>query len=230
MELTTSAEERAGRLLERMRETPMRRGALSRRARQLMRDIAKAIAGEGVPPVLAQRVAFQFAFKFNRRDLYDQPEWRAIGAIVRREIACLRELVGMSDKRIVAALPKLSAAQITEFLEELTRADRQIARTILHAAVNSSDPLATGRRYLVEYRLVARKLQDIDPTMARTVAAATFSASMPLRKALEHLDRFSSLMRRYRDKPELARRLARAGFRAKSDVGNIAHASGSEKR
>jgi hypothetical protein len=226
MELTTSAEERALRLLERMRETPMRRGALSKRARQLTRDISRAIAVEGVPALLAQRIAFQFAFKFHRRDLCDEPEWRAIGRIARREIACLKEMVGMSEQRIVAALPKLSATQIIEFLDELNRADRQIARTILHAAVNTSDPLATGRRYLVEYRLVARRLQEIDPTMARTVAAATFSASTPLSKALEHLDRFSSLMTRYQDRPQLARRIARAGFRAKSDVGDIASRDG----
>jgi hypothetical protein len=128
----------------------------------------------------------------------------------------------MSVQRIVAALPKLSAAQIVEFLDELTKTDRRIARTILHAAVNTSDPLATGRRYLAEYRLVARKLHALDPTMARTVAAATFSAGAPLNKAMEHLQRFSSLLKKYQHDPQMARRLARAAFRARPTTKEIA--------
>jgi hypothetical protein len=230
MELTTSADERARYLLERMRETPMRRGALSARARQLARDITRSVAVDGVPAVLAQRIGFQCAFKFHRRDLYDEPEWRAMGEIVRSEVSCLKETVGMSEQRIVAALPKLSAAQIVAFLEELTSTDWRIAKTILHAAVNTSDPLAAGRRYLAEYRLVVRKLQAIDPSMARTVAAATFSAGAPLDKALEHLERFSSLMTKYQDRPRLARRFARAGFRMKSDQDESVEPGGAEKR
>src|SRR5439155_25081077 len=116
----------------------------------------------------------------------------------------------------------LSAVQVIDFLEELTKTDRRIARTILHAAVNTSDPLATGRRYLAEYRLVARKLYAIDPTMARTVAAATFSAGAPLSKAMEHLQRFSSLLKKYQDDPQMARRLARAAFRARPSAKEIA--------
>jgi uncharacterized protein YoaH (UPF0181 family) len=215
MELTTSAEERAHRLLERMRETPMRRGALSLRAQQLKREIARAIMSQGVSSGLARRVALQLAFKFRRRDLQDEAEWRAVGQILRKEVARLRDRVGLSNQRIVAVLPKLSANQVADFLDELTKADRTIARTILHAAVNTSDPLVAGRRYLAEYRLVARKLRDIDPTMARTVAAATFSAGAPLSKAMEYLKRFASLMATYRDQPRMARRLARAGFRAR---------------
>jgi hypothetical protein len=51
--------------------------------------------------------------------------------------------------------------------------------------------------------------------MARTVAAASFSAAAPLPKAMEHITRFSSLLAKYQDTPHLARRFARAGFRAK---------------
>jgi hypothetical protein len=192
MEHTTSPEERARSLLDRMRETPMRRGGLSRRARQTKRDLARVIASQAVPSLLAQRIASQLALKFARRELHDEATWRAVGHVLRHEITCLREQVGMSMQRIVAALPKLSATQIVEFLDELTKTDRRIARTILHAALTTSDPLASGRRYLAEYRLVARTLRAIDPTMARTVAAATFSASTPLNKAMEHLHTFSS--------------------------------------
>jgi hypothetical protein len=215
MKVARSAEERASWLLDQMRETPMRRGALARGAAQLKREIGRIIATQGVPATLAQRVAFQLVFKFPRRDLYGEPEWRAIGDILRREIAYLRHELSMSEPRIATALPKLSGAQVGEFLDELVRTDRKIARTILHAALSTSEPIATGRRYLAEYRLVARELRSLDPTMARTVAAASFSAGMPLSKAMEHLERFSALLKKYQDRPQLARRLARAGFRVK---------------
>ena len=174
MKVARSAEERASWLLDQMRETPMRRGALARGAAQLKREIGRIIATQGVPATLAQRVAFQLVFKFPRRDLYGEPEWRAIGDILRREIAYLRHELSMSEPRIATALPKLSGAQVGEFLDELVRTDRKIARTILHAALSTSEPIATGRRYLAEYRLVARELRSLDPTMARTVAAASF--------------------------------------------------------
>jgi hypothetical protein len=222
MEFTKTAEECARSLLERMRETPMRRGGLTRRARQLKLELSRTIGAQGVPPVLATRVASQLALKFSRRDLHDDATCRAVGQLLRREALCLHEHVGMSAQRIAAALPKLSAAQIIEFLDELTKIDRRIARTILHAAVNTSDPLSTGRRYLAEYRLVVRKLRAIDPTMARTVAAATFSAGAPLSKAMEHLQRFSSLLTKYQDDPRMARRLARAGFRVRPAAREIA--------
>jgi hypothetical protein len=218
----TSAEERAHSLLERMRETPMRRGGLSKRARQTRLDLSRVIAAQGVPSVLAQRVASQLALKVPRRELHDEATWRALGVVLRGEIVQLQERVGMSAQRVAATLPKLSAAQVIDFLEELTKTDRRIARTILHAAVNTSDPLATGRRYLAEYRLVARQLRAIDPTMARTVAAATFSAGAPLSKAMEHLQRFSSLLKKYGDDPQMARRLARAAFRARPSAKEIA--------
>src|SRR5262245_23289427 len=103
--LPKNADQRARGLLERMRQTPMRRGALSADARKLKRDLGSAFTAIGVPPLLAQRVAFQFAFKFHRRDLGGATEWRAIGELLRREVATLRGDVGMSDQRIAAALP-----------------------------------------------------------------------------------------------------------------------------
>jgi hypothetical protein len=215
MMLTTTAEERAQTLLDEMRQTPMRRGALSEQAWQIRSDIAEVLLAQRVPGTLARRIAFQLAFKFDARKLHDPDVWRALGHILRREVFCLRRRAGMRDQRIAVALPKLSAAQLVEFLDELTKADRRIARTILHAAVNAADPLNAGRRYLAEYRLVARRLQAIDPAMARTIAAATFAAGVPLSKAMEHLERFSSLMTQYQERPEMARMIARACYRAK---------------
>jgi hypothetical protein len=222
MEITTSARERALHLLERMRETPMRRGALAGRAGEIKKAIARTIAGEGVPSALAARVGLQLAFKFHRRELYDEDVWRAIGGELREDIGRLQQHAAISMPRIIAALPKLSAEQVIDFLDELTHADPRIARTILHAAVNTSDPLAAGRRYLAEYRLVARRLGAIDPRMARTVAAATFSAGAPLSKAMEHLQRFSSLLKQHENDPRMARRLARAAFRARPPARELA--------
>ena len=215
MMLATTPEERAQALLDEMRQTPMRRGALSEQAWQIRSDIAEALLEQHVPGMLARRIAFQLAFKFDARQLHNRDVWRSLGQILRREMFCLRRRAGMRDQRIATVLPKLSAAQIVEFLDELTKADRRIARTILHAAVNAADPLTAGRRYLAEYRLVARKLQGIDPAMARTIAAATFAAGVPLSKAMEHLERFSSLMTKYQETPEMARMIARACYRAK---------------
>jgi hypothetical protein len=155
------------------------------------------------------------AFKCHVHELQDEALWQAIGTLLREEVACLRDRVGMADRKIVRALPKLSAAQIEEFLGELMKADRRIARTILNAAVDAAEPLATGRRYLTEYRLVARRLQALDPSMARTLANATFTAAIPLSKAIEFLERFSSAMTKHQETPEIARMIARACFRAK---------------
>jgi len=194
MENRNAADERASSLLERMRETPMRRGALPAQANRLKRDIARAIAGEGVPAALADRVAFQCVLKFPRRELYDAPEWRAVGRALRAEAERLKR-AGMKMPRIVTALPKLSASQIVGFLDELTKTDSRIARTILHAALSTSEPLTIGRRYLADYRLIVRKLRAIEPAMARTLAAASFTAGAPLHKAMELLKLRASVVR-----------------------------------
>jgi len=215
MKLTTTAEERAQALLDEMRQAPMRRGALSEHAWQIRSEIAETLVAERVPGPLARRIAFQLASKFDGRALQDRETWRALALILKREVAALKRRAGMRDQRITAVLPKLSARQVLEFLDELTKADRRIARTILHAAVNASDPLSAGRRYLFEYRLVVQQLKAIDPSMARTVAAATFAANVPLDKAMEHMQRFTSLVTKHQERPEMARMIARACYRVK---------------
>jgi len=187
MDRTRSAEQRAQQLLERMRETPMRRGALPSQACQLKQEIVAGICTEDVPPTLAERVALQCVLKFPRHELYDELEWRAAGQLLRHEITLLQQRAGMRMPRIITALPKLSAAQIVDFLDELTKTDARIARTILHAALNASQPLVIGRRYLADYRLVARKLRAFEPAAARAIAATSFTAGAPLHKAMEHV-------------------------------------------
>jgi hypothetical protein len=205
---------RARALLSTMRDTPMKRGALSKRARKVRADVAQTLSGDGIPALLAQRIAFQLVVKIDLDELRDERVWHALAAAISAEIDALKDRVGLAERQIVAVLPKLSAAQIEEFLDELTRADRRIARTVLDAAIDAADPIMTGRRYLAEYRLVARQLGAIEPTIARTLANATFTAGMPLGKAMEHLQKFLTSIAKQKDHPDVARLLARAGFRA----------------
>ncbi len=192
----------------------MRRGALSRRKQKRRSDIAAALEAQGLPAALASRMAFQFVFKFADDELGDLAVWRAAGQILRHEVARLCHHVGLADRQIVCVLPKLSARQVEDFLDELRAADRRIARTIFDAAIEAADPIATGRRYLAEYRAVADELHAIDPRVARTLANACFTATAPRRKAMEHFKQFALLLRQFDDNAELARKLAKAAFRA----------------
>ena len=201
----------------------MRRGALPRKKRKRRDDIAAAIEAQGLPAALASRVAFQFVFKFRDDELGDHAVWRAVGQILRQEMARLSHHVGLAQRQIVCVLPKLSAREIEDFLDELRAADRRIARTIFDAAIEAAHPIATGRRYLAEYRDVAEKLQAIDPTVARTLANACFTASAPRRKAMEHFKRFAALLKQFDYDAELARRLAKAAFRSADPIKTAEH-------
>jgi len=192
----------------------MKRGALSKCARHVRANLARSLAADGVPELLAQRIAFQLVVKADLDELRDEDVRRALAAALCGEIDALKARVGLAERQIVTVLPKLSAQQIEEFLDELTRADRRIARTVLDAAIDAADPIVTGRRYLAEYRLVATQLHAIEPNIARTLANATFTAGMPLGKAMELLQKFLTSIAKQKDHPDVARLLARAGFRA----------------
>jgi hypothetical protein len=180
-------------LLEGVRRTPMRRGAISSTQGRLKQEIAAAIASQGVAAALSERIALQLVFKFDAVELADCTVWSAIGRILREEVGRLRERAGLAERQIAEVLPKLSARDAETFLDELRAADRRIARTIFNAALQSADPLATGRRYLAEYQGVAEQLQAVDPRVARTLANASFTASTPRRKAMEHFNDIAAL-------------------------------------
>jgi hypothetical protein len=171
----------------------MRRGAISSAQGRLKQAIAAAIAEQGVAAALSERIALQLVFKFDAADLADRTVWSAIGRILRDEGAWLRERVGLAERQIAEVLPKLSAPDAETFLDELRAADRRIARTIFNAALQSADPLVTGRRYLSEYQGVAAQLQAVGPSVARTLANASFTASAPRRKAMEHFNDIAAL-------------------------------------
>ena len=208
-----SAAQKAGALLDQLRRTAMRRGAISEQQKVLKAEIAGAIEAQGNPAALAHRIAFQLVFKCDVAELGDHAVWDAIGRLLRREMSRLKTRLGLADRQIVEVLPKLSASQVEDFLEELRTTDRRIARTILNAALEAAEPLSAGRRYLVEYCDVAKQLRAIDPSVARTLANATFTARAPRRKALEHFKQFADLTMRFQDDLRFARMLAKATFR-----------------
>jgi hypothetical protein len=189
----SEAARKAQRLLDRLRQTAMRRGAISRQRRRLKREIAAAIRAQGIAAAISDRIAFQLVFKFDASELADRTVWAAIGQILSREVTRLRVRVGLADRQIAEVLPKLSASGVEEFFEELRSTDRRIARTILNAALQAARPLVTGRRYLTQYRGVAEQLQRIDPAVARTLANASFTASAPRRKAMEHFKQIAEV-------------------------------------
>jgi hypothetical protein len=196
----------------------MRRGALPRKKRKRRADIAAALEAQGLPETLASRMAFQFVFKFAEDELGDHAVWRAAGQILRQEAARLSHHVGLAERQIICVLPKLSARQVEDFLDELRAADRRIARTIFDAAIEAAHPIETGRRYLAEYRDVVEKLNAVDPSVARTLANACFTATAPRRKAMEHFKRFAALLKQFDGNVEFARLLAKAAFRAPDPI------------
>jgi hypothetical protein len=180
-----------------MRQTPMRRGALSSERRALKNRIAAAIHARNVPEPLAQRIAFQLVLKYEGAELGGEDVWSAIGGAVAGEIASVRGAIALEERQLVEALPKLSADDIERLFVELCREDRRIARTILNVALVAVDPAAAARHYLSAYRTIMDRLGDVEPVFARTIANAAFTAASPVAKALElatvlHADRMNS--------------------------------------
>jgi hypothetical protein len=205
---------KANALLATIRQTPMLRGKVPNARRALKDRIFKAISAQVVPPVLAGRIARQAVMKLEEHILTHRAVWSAVGERLRRDIDQLRSDPGLADRQIVCVLPKMSARQVGSFFRELLAKDRKIARTILNAALDAADPIATGRRFLDEYHQVAEHLDAIDPRVARTLANATFTARTPHNKAVELLKRFSDLMSQFGDDTHAPRMLVKATFAA----------------
>jgi hypothetical protein len=137
-----------------------------------------------------------------------------MGQLLREEMARLQNHLGLVERQVIVALPKLSAKQVEDFLDELKASDPSIARTILNTALDAADALKAGRRYLAEFHAVVKQFQRLDPGIARTFANATFMAHAPRTKAMAHFERFAQLMMRFRDDVTFVRTVARAAFRA----------------
>jgi hypothetical protein len=193
-------------------------GRLTEPKRSLREAIAWAIQNEGVPEKLAARVALQFVVRFEPRNLGGVSTWGCVGRLLRQDMDSLQNHLGLVERQLVVALPKLSATQIEEFLTELRASDPSIARTILNAALDAADPLCTGRRYLAEFHAVVKQFQRLDPGIARTFANATFMAHAPRAKAMAHFERFAELMMRFRHDVAFVRTVARAAFRAPDPI------------
>jgi len=147
---------KAAALLENVRRTPLAHGRLRDAKAALRWNIARTIEdGGGVPQRLADRIAFQLVFKFGPAAVGDVRTWRALGVLLRRDVDRLKNHVGLVERQIVVALPKLSAQQIEDLLEELRAADPTIARTILNTALDAADPVTGARRYVAEFHTCA---------------------------------------------------------------------------
>ena len=206
-------------LLETLRRTPMLRGGRCTRDQCRFRiSISRAIEVQGVLPRLAQRISLQLVWKFDVAELGNQAVWLAMGQLLQQETERLKIRVGLVDRQIVVALPKLSAQQIEDLLDEFRTSDPTVARTILNVALDAAEPLSAGRRYLAEYRSVVAQLQTVDPEIARTLANATFMAHTPRKKAVDHFKTFSELVVKFADDVGFARTVARAAFRAPDPI------------
>ena len=126
--MPSTAIAKAATLLENLRRTPMIPGLLREGMRPLQSSIARTIEECGVPERLAARISMQLALKFSASDLGGRATWRAMGGLLRRESERLRGDVGLVDRQIIEALPKLSPQQIRSFLTELRAIRRSPAR------------------------------------------------------------------------------------------------------
>jgi hypothetical protein len=196
----------------------MRLGRL-REPKRLLRDhIASAMTDRGVPARLANRIAFQLVLKCEPAHLGSLTTWQAMGDQVRAEVEDLRQL-GLVDRQIIVALPKLAATQVGDLLEQLRVKDPTIARTILNAAVDAAEPVAAAQRYLREFHQVVAQLKTLDPSIARTIANATFMARVPTRTATVHYKRFAQLFSTFHDDVAFARTVARTACRSTDPLG-----------
>ena len=176
------------------------------------------MTARGVPVRLAGRIAFQLVLKREPAHLGSLATWQAIGDQVHAEVEHLRGL-GLVDRQIVVALPKLAATQVDTLLEELRNQDATIARTILNVALDAAEPADAAQRYVREFHRVVGQLKTLDPSIARTIANATFMARVPTRTATAHYKRFVKLCATFHDDVAFARTVARTACRSTDPLG-----------
>jgi hypothetical protein len=187
--------------------------------KRLLRDrIASAMADRGVPVRLADRIAFQLVLKCDVAHLGSLTTWQGMGDLVHAEVEHLRDL-GLVDRQIIVALPKLAATQVHALLETLRDQDATIARTILNVALDAAEPAGAAQRYVREFHRVVGQLKMLDPSIARTIANATFMARMPTRTATAQYKRFAKLFSTFHDDVAFARTVARTACRSTDPVG-----------
>jgi hypothetical protein len=201
-------------LLAAVRETPMIRSTPKAEVERTWDAITVALEREGVLPKLARRVGMQLVLKIDVGVLEGPDTWRAIGAQLVHETNRLRSELGLVDRQIVVALPKLAGADIKALLDSLVQREPAVARTILNAALDASVPREAAERYLEEYRRVVASLSRVEPNLARTMANATFMARRPTLKAKRHLERFGELVTEFGNSEAPIRTLAREACRA----------------
>jgi len=212
-----SPSDRAESLLTSIRRTPMTFGRLNESKRLLRDRIANAIRNANVSEQLARRIALQLVLKVKPASLDSRRTWLAIGTKLFVEIQHLTQL-GLGDRQITLALPKLSAVTVDGLLAELRAEDLTIARTILNATLDAAEPVAAAKRYLRQFHRVTRRLRTLDPGIARTIANATFMARTPAQTAAAHYRRFAQLFATFHDDVVFARTVAKRACRSSNPL------------
>src|SRR5262245_41948253 len=92
----------------------------------LWHDLTTTLERQGVLPRLARRLAMQVVLKIDAGALSERATWRAIGSQIAQETERLRTGIGLVDRQMIVALPKLSADDIEALLESLTRREPSI--------------------------------------------------------------------------------------------------------
>jgi hypothetical protein len=205
-------------LLAAIRGTRMAFARLSTSKRIIRNRIANMLTDCDVPSRLASRIAFQLVLKCQPGHQRSDATWRAIGRQLQAEVTHLRQL-GLVDRQIIVALPKLAPAQIGDLLDELHKQDPTIARTILNVALDAAEPIPAAQRYLREFHQVVAQLKTLDPGIARTIANATFMARMPASTAAAHYERFAHLFSTFQDHVAFPRTVAKSACRSRDPVG-----------
>jgi hypothetical protein len=77
--------------------------------------------GDTGAEIFARGIAFQFVFKFDVGELADFVMGPPSGQLPHDDFTQLVRRVGLAHRRAVTVLPKLSAPQVEELLQELER-------------------------------------------------------------------------------------------------------------
>jgi hypothetical protein len=121
-----------------------------------------------------------------------------MGDQVHAEVEHLRQM-GLVDRQIVVALPKLAATQVEALLEELRVQDPTIAGTILNVALDAAEPVPAAQRYLRKFHRVVAQLKTLDTGIARTIAKRNVHGTDADAHATAHYKRFAKLFSTFQD-------------------------------
>jgi hypothetical protein len=210
----------AQRILNRVREGPMRVGSIKKALEPEVEKIHVALEQNGVPSTLARRMARQIIFKLGRQEGERHLIWEALSDALLHEMQSLREMQ-LRESQIILILPKMSAADVQALSEQLRREDAEIARTILQEAFSAANPVDSAAVYLANYKQVLAHLEGTAyGEIARMVANASFIAPDPIQQAERCIARYQKVLLHLKalGHPELAGTIAASAFGSSNPI------------